>query len=145
MTKEKIIVQRNKRFTESRYSVGIYIDGEFVVNTIKSNRQEIELSPSKHLLQVKQGNRSGEIEIEVKKGKTLTCAFTSTSLTNLVYALFMGAILGVYMFPREEGPGIFLYLPALLVALYTFTRGRKAYFVFEKTTEDQSWLAEQNN
>jgi len=143
MQKEKVIIERKKRWTDSRYSVGIYIDDVFIVNTIKNNRQEIELPVGKHTLKVKQGNKSGEIEIDVKKGKTHTCIFTSNQLTILTYILFTGAWIVPQMFePRNNLFYLFL-VPALLLYIYTLTSGRKKYFVFEEIREEHSWLDQQ--
>ena len=138
--KEKIIVERKRHFSEPRYSVGVYIDDEFVVNTIKNNRQEIELSLGKHVLKVKQGNRSGEIEIDVKKGKELTCSFSSTFLTYYGYFFLIFALALSYGLDPPNGEGIFLYIPTILITIYTFTIGRKTYFVFEKLIEADTWM-----
>lgn len=140
MKKEKIIVERKRRFSESKYSVGVYIDDEFLVNTIVNNRQEIELDPGKHILKVMQGNRSGEIEIDVKKGKVLTCTFSSTRLTYLTYLSVVVALTIYYGFELKGDEIFFLYIPTILLTLYTFTIGRKTHFVFEHPTEDDSWV-----
>jgi hypothetical protein len=142
MNKEKIIVERKKRFSEARYSVGIYVDGEFVVNTIKSNTQEIELSSGKHILKVMQGNRSGEIEIDVKKGKVLTCAFSSTRLTYLLYFFLICTIVLSSRFFQHEITSLYASIPAILIAIYTFTIGRKTFFIFETPTEEDSWMTQ---
>ena len=140
MEKEKIIVERKRRFYESRFSVGIYIDDEFVVNTIKNNQQEIELSPGRHVLKVMQGNRSGELEIDIKKGKVLACSFSSTFLINYAKFFLIFALALSYGLEPPNGEGIFLYIPTILITIYTFTIGRKTYFVFEKPIEDDRWM-----
>ncbi|MGZ4033558.1 MAG: hypothetical protein ACXVPU_00575 [Bacteroidia bacterium] len=142
MTKEKIIVTRKRRFSESRYSVGIYINNEFIVSTIKDNRQEINLSAGKYILKVEQGNRSGETEIELKKGKVLTCNFSSTPLTYIIYFCFVLALIINYgLDPKADGT-IFLYIPTIILTIYTYTIGRKKYFVFDEPIEDDSYLAD---
>lgn len=144
MKKEKLIVERKRRFSESRYSVGIYIDGEFVVNTIKNNRQEIELSVGKHILKVEQGKRSGELEINVRNGKVLTCTFSSTHLTYIIYLLVVLALTLYLGFDLKGDEILLLYTPSIPLTIYTYTKGRKNYFVFDKPTEDDSWLEDQN-
>ncbi len=138
MANGKLIVERSRRITESRYSVGIYIDGEFVVNTIKNNRQEIELPVGKHILKVEQGYRSGEIEIEIKKGKTIFCAFSSSRLIYVTFLLFIIPFLISLQVKNEKE--LLLYIPFLLVTLYTFTIGRKEYFKFDNPIEDYTYL-----
>lgn len=142
MMKEKIVVERKRRFYETRYSVGIYIDNEFIVNTIKNNRQEIELSPGKHLLKVEQGNRSGEIEIDVKKGKVLTCNFSCTPLRFFIFITLIGAYILSNGFEPQGGEILLIYLPTILITIYTFTKGKSTYFVFEKPTEDDTWMTQ---
>ena len=139
MKTEKVIVERKRKFSESRYSVGIYIDDEFIVNTIKNNRQEIELCEGRHLLKVIQGNRSGEIEINVKRGKILKTVFSSTRLSYLIYLSFIVA-LTIYYGLDLKGDEIFiLYIPTIIITIYTYTIGRKNYFIFENPTETDSW------
>ncbi len=143
MKNEKIIIERKKRFSESRYSVGIYIDEEFIVNTIKENRQELELSPGIHIIKVEQGNRSGELEIEVQKGKVGIYQFSASFYTYITYFLFLFAVLFSYLFEPKGSEEFLLFIPGIIAAVYTYTSGRKKYFVIKKLQEEDSWVHRQ--
>ncbi|MFY9307974.1 MAG: hypothetical protein WAQ28_02875 [Bacteroidia bacterium] len=132
MKSGKLIIQRKKRFSESHYSVGIYINDEFIVNTIKSNVQGIQLEPGNYNLKVKQGFWSGEAEIEIRKDEVTSYKFSSSSITNLTYITFLLATLVFYTF-ELKGFGILLaFTPSALSLLYSLTVGKTQYFAFEK-------------
>ncbi len=135
MEKGKIIIERKRRFSESKYSVGIYIDGEFIVNTINDNYQEIEVAPGIHVLKVEQALRWGELEIDVKKGKVTTYQFSARPLIYLKYAAFLAGWVLSY-----EVRNLLVFIPYLLLVIYTRTLGRNTHFIFEKIGEDESWL-----
>ncbi len=140
MNKEKIIIERKKRFSESSYSVGIYVNNEFIINTIKENRQELELTPGKYIIKAKQGYRSGETEIEVKKGKIITYQFSATPYTYIIFFLFLFAVFLTHIFEFTESGELFLFIPGVIATIYTFTSGRNKYFVFKKLQEEDCWM-----
>jgi hypothetical protein len=140
MQAEKLIIQRNKRWSDSKYSVGIYIDDEFIVNTIESDRQEILLSPGKYRLKVEQAHRSGETEIEIKKGKTSSITFSSSAIRNYIYLSSLAGVLGASLLDTNGPEELLFFLPFVLLLIYSVTQGRKNYFVFGEAQEEHSWL-----
>jgi hypothetical protein len=127
----KIIVERIRRISERKYSVGIYIDNELIVNTIKENRHEIELECGKHILKVEQGIRSGEIEINVDSDNVMKYTFTSTPLSYLIYIIFLLPITANILF-EIKGPvlGLFFF-PGIISLIYSYTAGKKKYYQFK--------------
>lgn len=140
MIEGKLIVYRKKRLFESRYSVGIYIDNEFVVNTINNNVQELALKPGTYSLMVKQGFRYGTKTIDIKKGKVIRVEFSATP-----YIYFTGLLLllsWVTMKTDNGDTGLLLFFIWLLVFLYVAIVKRKSYFGIKKISEEEHWLDE---
>ncbi len=127
----KIIVERIRRISERKYSVGIYIDNKFIVNTIKENRHEIELECGKHILKVEQGSRSGEIEINVDSDNVMTHSFTSTPLSYLIYTVLLLPIAANILFEMKGPVLMLLTFPGLASLIYSFTSGKKKYYQFK--------------
>ena len=132
MKSGKLIIKRKKRFSESSYSVGIYINTEFIINTIKSNSHEILLEPGKYNLKVIQGFWSGEAEIEIKNNKVLSYEFSSSPITNLIYITFLFATLVFYACELKGVETLLIFTPTLLSLLYSLTVGKTRYFVLKK-------------
>ena len=126
-----LIIVRKTGLQSKRYSAGIYIDNEYMGKLFDGDKQEFEIEAGVHKLRVEQGLRSGEREINIQSSQVNNYSMRSTNAdyAAVFFILCAAFINGMYTLPFSLQ--FLIYFPGLATAVYTYTLGRKAYFIIE--------------
>ena len=132
MSTGKLILHRKKNFNGLAVGMDVYINDRLYGNMSSGEEKEFELEPGNYKIRVQQNIKSGEKEIVIEAGKTISYSYYPNALS---LVSFISPLLGLgllFLFKISLSLTALILIPGAVTAIYLLTSGKTKYFLFSK-------------
>ncbi|MBA2613403.1 MAG: DUF2846 domain-containing protein [Bacteroidetes bacterium] len=132
MSNGKLILYRKKNFNGLAVGMDIYINDQSYGKMASGEQKEFDLEPGVYKIKVQQNIKSGEQEVTIEAGKTISYAYYP-SLLSIVS--FVSPLIGLgllFLFKISLSLTALLLMPGAITAIYLLTAGKTKYFLFSR-------------
>ncbi|MDP1803078.1 MAG: DUF2846 domain-containing protein [Bacteroidota bacterium] len=129
----KLILYRKKNFNGLAVGMDVYINDTLYGKMASGEKKEFDLEPGTYKIRVQQNIKSGEQDVIIEAGKTISYAFYPSMLS---LVSFVSPLIGLgllFLFKISLSLAALILLPGAITAIYLLTAGKTKYFLFSKS------------